>query len=442
MKKTAILIGILCIIFSACEGPMGLDGEQGIQGEQGEQGQSGATPWICIDGFWHIGGTPNECNENCTGIPATPETIGQSQLSITEPTRTTYCKDIAFNNAGLIVNFIFGNILIPIPAANYVLVWNEGLLANGSTDITAETGTKTIYVVDFAGRIAEFEITVLEHDYPTIIPATCTTDSEPGTCINESCGLMDPTPVVPAFEHAFSPTIPATCNEDSIPGTCTHEGCGEKAAPIVLAHHDIINGIIITPPDFATLTAGVASGICSICGVDREQPYTIRAIGDVGPGGGRIFYVADGLDGRTHGFTVQGYGAPGDTGYFVSYTAYYLEAAPENFAGDYQWSTSEYVATLNGIGAGRRNTALMNAPAASVCLNYNGGGKSDWFLPSMEELNELYLSKDNVGMGSEWRVFWSSSQYISYYVWNQNFSTGAQYYDWDVEVSVRAVRAF
>jgi len=56
------------------------------------------------------------------------------------------------------------------------------------------------------------------------------------------------------------------------------------------------------------------------------------SIGDTGPGGGIIFFVADGLDGRHDGFTF--YTGMGEE----SETRFYLEADPENAVGTQQWA--------------------------------------------------------------------------------------------------------
>ena len=83
--------------------------------------------------------------------------------------------------------------------------------------------------------------------------------------------------------------------------------------------------------------------------------------------------------------------------------------------------------------------------AASLCRNYRGGGFTDWFLPSKDELNELYKNKAVVG-GLATGFYWSSSEDVGNNyagAWLQYFGLGGQgggnklypYY-------VRAVRAF
>jgi hypothetical protein len=100
---------------------------------------------------------------------------------------------------------------------------------------------------------------------------------------------------------------------------------------------------------------------------------------------------------------------------------HYLEAAPADMSGTLAWVSSVFssVPDISGmgraIGTGRKNTTLIlavdaNAPAAKACKEYSNGGKTDWFLPSQDEQNELpynsYIDGLDVSNG-----YWSSSQY-------------------------------
>ncbi len=81
--------------------------------------------------------------------------------------------------------------------------------------------------------------------------------------------------------------------------------------------------------------------------------------------------------------------------------------------------------------------------AAYYCDNLDEGGYDDWFLPSKDELNKLYLSKDTVG-GFTGDYYWSSSEYSAdAAAWEQLFNDGSQNYDVKYGTyRVRAVRAF
>ena len=138
-------------------------------------------------------------------------------------------------------------------------------------------------------------------------------------------------------------------------------------------------------------------------------------VGDTGPGGGIVFYDAG---------SVQPWGR-------------YLEAAPAGWSGVDDpmdvWcddSSLEVAGTETTIGAGAANTKLITAAcgsgAANTVRDYDGGGKTDWFLPSKDELNALHKQRDILGgFGAD--NYWSSSQYDAVNAWNQYFPDGNQY---------------
>src|SRR5271157_1723197 len=124
------------------------------------------------------------------------------------------------------------------------------------------------------------------------------------------------------------------------------------------------------------------------------QTYTI---GETGPSGvGIVFYITDG---GLHG----------------------LEAAPVDQSIGVVWISGTFQslstgATGTAIGTGLSNSNIMigepgeSPSAADLCKNYTGGGKTDWFLPSLDELNQLYLQQTIVG-GFASDYYWSSSEF-------------------------------
>jgi len=108
-------------------------------------------------------------------------------------------------------------------------------------------------------------------------------------------------------------------------------------------------------------------------------------------------------------------------------------------------------ATGTAIGTGATNTTQIiavlgsNGVAASLCRNYRGGGYTDWFLPSKDELNELYKTSAVVG-GLATYLYWSSSEIAGGFTvaWLQSFINGFQgnNYSKNGAYYVRAVRAF
>jgi hypothetical protein len=134
-------------------------------------------------------------------------------------------------------------------------------------------------------------------------------------------------------------------------------------------------------------------------------------LGDTGPGGGKIFHY------DPNGFTMPDDGK----------VCHYLEAAPEDMPSTLAWASSRYTSTNivnlanftenNGYptGGGRECTALIlaadpDAPAAKACKEYRGGGKNDWFLPSLGDLLLLCWKRHIIGdiLRGEW--YWTSTQ--------------------------------
>jgi Protein of unknown function (DUF1566) len=120
-----------------------------------------------------------------------------------------------------------------------------------------------------------------------------------------------------------------------------------------------------------------------------------------------------------------------------------------------KWYNNVYIVTnASGlaIGTGASNTTgLISVQgsglyAATLCRQfYNGGGFSDWYLPSLFELNELFLRKNIVG-GFSNSPYWSSSENSSSAsAWGVDFSSpGANQnsYNKSNSLYVRAIRSF
>jgi len=139
-------------------------------------------------------------------------------------------------------------------------------------------------------------------------------------------------------------------------------------------------------------------------------------IGDIGPGGGKVFMVQ-----------TPTAAAPWR----------YMEAAPNTWNGGTEDPQVVFCNVTNArvkslqygtpgdgtfweLGTGFRNTRAMlgtcSNGAANMAASYNGGGKSDWFLGSRLEMEALYAARDAVGGWppvEDEAAYWTSSENAS-----------------------------
>jgi hypothetical protein len=105
--------------------------------------------------------------------------------------------------------------------------------------------------------------------------------------------------------------------------------------------------------------------------------------------------------------------------------------------------------TSVNIGAGQANTEAIVSGcssagiAAKICSDLVLNGYSDWFLPSLNELNLMFQQRNTIG-GFVPDFYWSSSEFNENTAWNHDFSIGNQYnFNKSYEtLRVRAIRPF
>jgi hypothetical protein len=173
-------------------------------------------------------------------------------------------------------------------------------------------------------------------------------------------------------------------------------------------------------------------------GGGETKTYSIYNIGPSGVG--IVFYISNG---GLHG----------------------LEAAPSLWNGGAEDPTSVWSnvdSTLIGvtsqgiaIGTGLVNTNAIivqsghTAGAAKLCRDYTGGGKTDWLLPSIDELDRMrsVLAStliDRTTYGFAENIYWSSSEVNASQAWYEGFTLGITANDAAKlnHIYVRAIRAF
>ena len=194
--------------------------------------------------------------------------------------------------------------------------------------------------------------------------------------------------------------------------------------------------------------------LCSLvlftnCGEDEDDATVASFTGSIGDDyqGGIVYYLFQ----------------EGDSGYVAGEIHGLISAAEDQSTEDGAvWGCSETeVSGADGtaVGTGAQNTLDILAGcsedgiAAKLASDYeitlDGVTYNDWFLPSKDELNLLYLNKDLIDQVDFENCllllcsYSSSSQYSGNGSWVQNFNVGYQV-DNDVDEAnrVRAVRAF
>ena len=243
-------------------------------------------------------------------------------------------------------------------------------------------------------------------------------------------GFLGLTPTVTGTiteaNHTIALTVPYGTNVSALVPTITTTGASVSPASGVA--HDF------TSPRTYTVTA--ADG--------TTQAYAVTvtvAAAVIGQsyGGGKIAYILQSGD--------PGWGS-GETRGLIAATADQSRAI--------RWYNGTFIATgATGIelGTGSANTTTIIAVqgetaadyAAGLARAYNGGGYSDWYLPSKDELNRLYVNRLAIGgfdlAGSA--AYWTSSEYDATYAWEQNFGDGYQGMSGKLGWGdTRAVRAF
>jgi uncharacterized repeat protein (TIGR02543 family) len=122
----------------------------------------------------------------------------------------------------------------------------------------------------------------------------------------------------------------------------------------------------------------------------------------------------------------------------------FLEAYPNDLSSTYPWGIviplSKVLGTSTGIGYGLNNTTILKSlsaitNAASECYNIITPINT-WFLPSKDELNQMYQNLKTSGIGNFSNAkYWSSSEYdvndqlfgeILSGAYLQDFTNGAQ----------------
>jgi len=162
----------------------------------------------------------------------------------------------------------------------------------------------------------------------------------------------------------------------------------------------------------------IPNGADFIASLSSDSNVVTYKIGDTGPAGGKIFIT------------------PNTVG---NSTGRYFEVAPIGAEVQRRWAQTSLQSTAvtgadgTAIGTGYKNTleiiaqgnSSTSTSAAKYCRTASlSGGLSDWFLPSQDELAELYTNRVALGTGFTSGVYWSSTETAASTAKAQHLSTG------------------
>jgi len=256
-----------------------------------------------------------------------------------------------------------------------------------------------------------------------------------GLFMLSGCGIV--TPVAVTGVTLDQPTMTLTAGGATgtlvatvAPADATNQSVTwSSSAPAVAI---VANGVVtpLTAGTTAIIVATVDGGLTAICTVTVNP--ALVAIGD-SYGGGKVAYIL----------------VNGDTGYDPN-VQHGLIAATTDASETIAWSNIITLVGTTGtaIGIGQANTTTIvgqsgcTSGAAYLCEHLIEGGYNDWFLPSKDELNQLYLNRVAIG-GFADDTYWSSSEASASSAWTHSFYYGTQSSPGKGSIErVRAVRVF
>ena len=193
---------------------------------------------------------------------------------------------------------------------------------------------------------------------------------------------------------------------------------------------------ILTTPSPTTFTISLSyggaqklvtdngSGTNKFSAINMGTPTEIKGINVP------ILKIGDAYGGGTIAYILQA----GDPGYIADNVQRGLIVSSTLVSSGVYWHSADStsVATNTAIGTGQANTTAIIAAygaevnAAEDCDNFVSGAFSDWYLPSKDELNLVYINQKQIGGINSNLAYWSSSQFSASQAYGQNFSSGYQ----------------
>ena len=205
---------------------------------------------------------------------------------------------------------------------------------------------------------------------------------------------------------------------------------------VVVAPLVLLGGLVLAP----SVTDPCAPTATTVAPSTTTLAPALYQVGDSGPTGGTIFHVDMTREVGSQYFEAACIGwSDGTCGGFD-----YVDPKAE-------WGCRGSLimgADGTAIGTGEQNTVdiMRDCSALGIAARLAGalelGGQDDWFLPSKDELDQMYEERNEIG-GLFSEVYWSSFESSDYNSWYQGLGDGGQYDDSkSYPHYVRPIRAF
>jgi hypothetical protein len=319
------------------------------------------------------------------------------------------------------------------------------------------TGTGTITATGFAGSAGSAG--------STGSPGTAGNTGATAPTLTVNAGTNSTSTIVGCNNHT-SPANTANCNSHTH-GNFLHNHTGHAHACCVTNHHTYCsqhhpNGHCINHAHTSSshhhshthnhshhtyCSAHNSTHANHICNTNSSYA------GGAGGAGGAAAPAVTGGTGQA------GYNGGGGAIIVITEPFRYFEVAPVGVEVSRTWATdinSNRTTAVSGadgtaIGTGAQNTIDIVAQSGNVaatsaavyCSELTYGGYSDWFLPSGDELNQMYVNRVALNTGFSATYYWSSSEYDYFRGMVQYFPSGARQTGGKGDtLSVRPVRFF
>ena len=293
----------------------------------------------------------------------------------------------------------------------------------------------------------------------TVPPSTTTTTSTVPPTTTTSSTTTTTAPVQSQTISIDAGSYVSSYRMTATPPTVTSTALGSgaktyaSASPSVCSIGSSTGAVTFVAAGTCRLNVNIAADASYAFATSAQISFSlVYQIGDTGPGGGKIFMTPSAGANTTNSYfesALSGWNGAG-TDTLVTWCS---------FSNQYVGSAG-VAPQLTSIGSGRANTNAMVAAgkctsgAASTARSYAGGGLSDWYLPSLGELQQMYAQRatiggfnlmTEVGTSRTTTTYWSSSEDGSqnFYARSWSFLTnGNDNWSKSLKFGVRPIRSF